>query len=93
MVTGTPARDGLVAVQTPQGFLFSLLMDANRKYQAGLELGRGHARLATDDASIMELADYPVTITDGDDRAMKITTPRDFAIAEMMVKQGRNEHP
>lgn len=87
MVTGTPARDGLVAVQTPQGFLFSALMDANRKYQAGLELGRGHARLATDDASIMELADYPVAITAGDDRAMKITTPRDFAIAEMMVER------
>lgn len=86
-VTGTPARDGLVAVQTPQGFLFSALMDANRKYQAGLELGRGHARLATDDASIMELADYPVSITTGDDRAMKITTPRDFAIAEMMIER------
>lgn len=89
LVTGTPPRDGLMAVQTPQGFLFSALMDANRKYQAGLELGRGHARLATDDASIMELADYPVATTTGDDRAMKITTPRDFAIAEMIVERGR----
>ena len=35
----------------------------------------------------MELADYPVAIATGDDRAMKITTPRDFAIAEMMLER------
>lgn len=91
-ITDTPPRETLRAVQTPQGFLFSFLLDANRKYLAAQELSFGRAEVATDDASIMEIADYAVDIVPGDDQAMKITTPRDFAVAQMLVgDQGGNE--
>jgi 2-C-methyl-D-erythritol 4-phosphate cytidylyltransferase len=38
----------------------------------------------TDDAALIEALGIPVHIVDGDERAMKITTPDDFARAEAL---------
>lgn len=70
-------RDGLWRVQTPQGFHFNALLDAHRTASED----------ATDDAEIFRAAGLAVRIVDGDERAMKITGPADFALAERMMDQ------
>jgi len=64
------------AVQTPQGFTYAALRAAH---------ATPHPQ-ATDDVTVAELAGYPVTLVDGDERAFKVTTPADLARAEAMVQ-------
>jgi 2-C-methyl-D-erythritol 4-phosphate cytidylyltransferase/2-C-methyl-D-erythritol 2,4-cyclodiphosphate synthase len=68
--TSTPDRSQLRRVQTPQGFSFKVLQEAH----AG-------AADATDDAALVAKAGYQVLVIDGEERALKITTPSDLAIA------------
>ncbi|GAB3945778.1 2-C-methyl-D-erythritol 4-phosphate cytidylyltransferase [Corynebacterium tapiri] len=80
-VVATPDRSTLRAVQTPQGFQLAALREANLKYF-------GHPTpgfVATDDASLMELAGHTVHCVEGDARAFKVTTPWDLALAETIV--------
>ena len=51
VVTGTPRRSDMVAVQTPQGFRWDVL---TRAHEAGASLGAEEARAATDDAGLVE---------------------------------------
>lgn len=74
MVSGTPDRAGLRAVQTPQGFRADVL----RRAYAG-DSG------ATDDAALVEQLGEPVFIVDGDELAFKITRPLDLALAEALL--------
>ena len=67
LVTSTPERDGLRAVQTPQGFTW----DALRRAHAG-------GAVATDDAALVERAGGRVLVIEGDPRAEKITTAADL---------------
>ena len=69
-VVGTPRRDRLRAVQTPQGFETSVLVAAHR---AGAERA-GDEALA-------------VVVVAGDERAMKVTTPMDLALAELLLER------
>lgn len=78
VVTGTPDRSALRAIQTPQGFDFRLLADAHRE-------SVDEARAVTDDAMLMERAGVPVATVQGDPYAFKITTPLDLALAEAIV--------
>ena len=55
VITGTPDRASLRAVQTPQGFAREVLVAA---YAGGLE--------ATDDAALVELGGHHVVVVDGD---------------------------
>jgi 2-C-methyl-D-erythritol 4-phosphate cytidylyltransferase len=75
-VTSTPPRESLRAVQTPQGFRREVLERAH----AG---GSG----ATDDAALVELTGVPVTVIDGDPRAVKVTSPRDLDLALTMLQE------
>jgi 2-C-methyl-D-erythritol 4-phosphate cytidylyltransferase len=74
-VAETLDRGALRAVQTPQGFPFSVLREALAGDQAG----------ATDCASMVERLGCPVVCVDGDERAFKITTPADLARAELLT--------
>lgn len=74
VITGTPDRSRLRAVQTPQGFERSVLDAA---YRSGL--------VATDDAALVEAAGHHVRTVDGDPRAFKITTALDLAVAEVLL--------
>ena len=94
-VEQTPARGSLRAAQTPQVFALDQLLDANQKYLATVEIAASHAsqitgnqplQLATDDSSLMEIAGYRVQAVEGDPLAMKITTPMDYRIAELMLQ-------
>lgn len=69
VISETIPRDGLYAVQTPQGFHFETLYNAHRKFRQ---------ETLTDDAALMEKAGVPVTAISGDPDNLKITTPKDL---------------
>jgi len=68
-------RQHLWRVQTPQGFDFNALLSAHAMATQG----------ATDDAEVLRQAGLAVRLVKGDERAMKITGPEDFAAAERML--------
>jgi 2-C-methyl-D-erythritol 4-phosphate cytidylyltransferase len=70
-VVETINRDSLRRVQTPQGFVRSVL----DKVHADPTI------LATDDAALLEVSGYRVQTVAGDERALKITTMDDLHIA------------
>jgi 2-C-methyl-D-erythritol 4-phosphate cytidylyltransferase len=76
VITGTPDRASLRAVQTPQGFAREVLVAA---YSGGLE--------ATDDAALVELGGHHVVVVDGDALAFKVTTVDDLDHAERVLAQ------
>ena len=75
MVTGTPLRSELRAVQTPQGFSAQVLRDA---HDAG-------DLVATDHASLVERLGVSVQTIAGEVRAFKITTPLDLVLARALL--------
>ena len=80
VVTGTPERSKLRAVQTPQVFDFDLLRAALKKAkQEGVPI--------TDDCSAVENIGMSVKIVEGDERNIKVTTPMDLKIAEMLLEE------
>lgn len=82
LVISTPDRSTLRAVQTPQVFDFDLLRAAMKKVQTdGLEV--------TDDCSAVEQLGFKVKIVEGDERNLKVTTPFDLKIAEMLMEEKR----
>ena len=80
LVEATLERSELFAVQTPQVFDTALLLGAlqNAK-QKGLTL--------TDDCSAVEALGMMVLLTDGSEENLKITTPLDLEIAELILKR------
>jgi 2-C-methyl-D-erythritol 4-phosphate cytidylyltransferase len=75
-VTSTPPRESLRGIQTPQGFRREILEHAHAT-------GSG----ATDDAALVELTGVGVTVIDGDPRAVKVTSPRDLALALTILQE------
>lgn len=66
-------RSALVAVQTPQGFVRTVLLAA---HEAGRDL------CVTDDAALVETMGARVVAVPGADESFKITRPWDLAVAE-----------
>ncbi|ROR73231.1 IspD/TarI family cytidylyltransferase [Bogoriella caseilytica] len=81
-VTATLHRAALRAVQTPQGFAGLLLEDA---HAAGAEHGGDEATALSDDAGLVEAMGEQVYVVPGHERALKITTPVDLALAELLL--------
>ena len=75
-VVETLERDDLVAAQTPQAFVASVLRTA---------LG-GDVAGATDCASLVEAAGGRVRIVDGDPRLLKVTDPADLELVAHWLK-------
>ena len=69
-VTSTPDRKTMRRVQTPQGFDLDTLKKA---HASGAD--------ATDDGALVEALGHKVLIINGEERALKITTPTDLATA------------
>jgi 2-C-methyl-D-erythritol 4-phosphate cytidylyltransferase len=80
LVTGTPDRALLRAVQTPQGFDVAALRAAHSSPAAS------HAGI-TDDAMLMEALGIVVHAVEGDPLAFKVTTPFDLTVAEAVLAQ------
>ena len=75
----TPDRSKLKAVQTPQVFDFDLLRGALKQAKLdGAEL--------TDDCSAIERMNMTVRIVDGEETNIKVTTPMDLKLAEMLME-------
>ncbi len=75
-VEETLARDELVAVQTPQGFVASVLREAIA--------GSGDA---TDCSALVEARGGRVKVVAGDPRLLKVTTPEDLALVERRLAE------
>jgi len=72
----TVPRDEYKLVQTPQTFDIQLLKAANRQpYNDGF----------TDDASVVESYGHAITLVEGNRENIKITTPYDLKIAEVLI--------
>ncbi|MDF2520195.1 MAG: 2-C-methyl-D-erythritol 4-phosphate cytidylyltransferase [Clostridia bacterium] len=78
MVSSTPDRDKVWLTQTPQAFKRDIIIKA---HENALENGF----LGTDDAMLAELAGYKVKMVAASYGNMKITTPEDIAIAEVLM--------
>ena len=80
LVESTPDRSTLRAVQTPQVFDYDLLRSA-------LLLCKRDKIPITDDCSAVEQLGMKIKVVEGDERNIKITTPMDLKIAEMLLEE------
>lgn len=79
LVKETPDRARLKAVQTPQVFDIDLIRGALKK-------AADDKAEVTDDCSAVERLGMSVRIVEGDERNLKITTPMDLEIAELLLE-------
>jgi 2-C-methyl-D-erythritol 4-phosphate cytidylyltransferase len=85
-VTDTPDRSSLWQIQTPQGFLYSELMDAYGRL--GQSIDEGCELKITDDAMVMEqFGKRGVHITMGSYTNIKATTREDLEILKIFLKR------
>lgn len=77
IVIGTPPRSNLWAVQTPQVFRSAIIKKAYQQAQEDV----------TDDATLVEQIGGKVKLYLGSYENLKITTPRDLALAELLLKE------
>jgi 2-C-methyl-D-erythritol 4-phosphate cytidylyltransferase/2-C-methyl-D-erythritol 2,4-cyclodiphosphate synthase len=77
-IAKTPDRAQLRAVQTPQAFTFKLILGAHRAMVD---------RETTDDASLIEALGGRVMPVEGERDNIKLTTPEDFAVAELKLTE------
>jgi 2-C-methyl-D-erythritol 4-phosphate cytidylyltransferase len=80
IITHTPDRDQLWAAQTPQGFEVALLKQCH-------DQGQQQNWQVTDDAALLEKCQVPVSIVEGEETNLKVTTPVDLAIAQFILQQ------
>lgn len=80
VVKETLDRSALQAIQTPQVFDKDLLM-------AALKKAAEDKTPITDDCSAVERLGMSVKIVEGDERNIKITTPLDLKIAELLLEE------
>lgn len=83
LVTSTPDRSTLFAVQTPQVFQADLL-------KAALQSALDEDAAITDDCSAVERLGKQVYLTEGNRENIKITTPIDVALAEAIIAMREN---
>ena len=81
-VTETPNRDNLWSVQTPQGMKFKLMKKLYEKLESTNFMG-------TDEAMVAEYFGSAVYIVEGHYQNIKITSPEDLLLAELLMK-GKN---
>ena len=77
IIRETPDRSCLWLAQTPQVFLFDIIA---RAYQMT-------GKKVTDDASLVEALGYKVRVYMGSYENIKVTTPEDLALAELILKR------
>ncbi|WP_199176280.1 IspD/TarI family cytidylyltransferase [Actinomyces qiguomingii] len=88
LVVGTPDRARLRAVQTPQGFTRRTLEEAHRR---GTLRAEDESLAARDDAALVEAMGGEVAVVAGDPLALKVTTPLDLALAEILARRERQQ--
>jgi 2-C-methyl-D-erythritol 4-phosphate cytidylyltransferase/2-C-methyl-D-erythritol 2,4-cyclodiphosphate synthase len=79
LVSSTLPREKLYLIQTPQIFVTDHLAKA-------IALANGSTD-ATDEATLLERAGFPVAVVDGEPTNIKITTEQDLRVAEALIGQ------
>ena len=79
-IAATPDRSTLRAVQTPQVIDRDLLLGA-------LEKAEQDGTAVTDDCSAVEHIGMRVRLVEGEERNLKVTTPLDLKIAELLLEE------
>ena len=74
----TPNRANLVSIQTPQVFKFDEILECHEKI-------RYNGEKVTDDTMVVEKYGYSVYLYDGEYTNIKVTTPEDLILAEMLI--------
>lgn len=77
-------RNKLTVTQTPQAFWRDIVYSAYEKAREVNYTG-------TDSAQVVEFMGYKVTVIEGEDINLKITTPFDFKIAELILNEKNNK--
>ncbi len=80
LVAHTPDRAMLWAAQTPQGFEVAMLKQCHAQ-------GQAKNWTVTDDAALLEKCGVPVSVVQGEETNLKVTTPVDLAIAQFILQQ------
>lgn len=79
-VIKTRERSKLKAALTPQGFWYDIILSA---YKNALEANYQ----GTDSSQLVEFMGYKVSFVEGKDSNIKITTPFDLKVAELIMEQ------
>lgn len=79
IITDTPHRPNLFITQTPQTFKKDI-------YSSGIKFAKDNHLDFTDDCQIVEAIGHKVYMTIGHYSNIKITTPEDVSIAEILLK-------
>ena len=83
LITGTPDRQSLWAVQTPQAFRLSDLLSAH-------EVAAKEEFTGTDDAMLMERAGHPVTVVEGNTATSKSPRRRIWNMRLLQKRKGED---
>ena len=78
LITDTPPRKMLYITQTPQVF-------KRRLYFEGIDFALEHSLDFTDDCQLVEAIGGKIAMTTGDYTNIKITTPEDIRLAEVLL--------
>ncbi|MCE9655477.1 2-C-methyl-D-erythritol 4-phosphate cytidylyltransferase [Clostridium celatum] len=74
----TPDRSSLVAIQTPQVFKYKEILKCHEKVKVNKEV-------VTDDTMVVEKYGYKVYLYEGEYTNIKVTTPEDLILGEMLI--------
>ena len=84
LVTETLERDELWAIQTPQAFSYQQLKKAH-------DVAKQNDFIGTDDAGLVEHIGGRIRLVPGDEENIKLTTPYDIGIAEMILEKRKED--
>jgi 2-C-methyl-D-erythritol 4-phosphate cytidylyltransferase len=79
-VDSTVAREHLVLAQTPQAFRIDVLREA-------FDRAKHDEYYGTDESSLVERLNLPVSIVRGSERNIKITRPADLSLAKFFLEE------
>lgn len=85
LIVDTPHRPSLYITQTPQIF-------KRRLYFEGVDFALEHELDFTDDCQLIESIGTKIYMTTGDYTNIKITTPEDIEIAELLLNRQKGEN-
>ncbi len=85
LIRETVSRQGIWLAQTPQVFRREILLNAYSQHP--------NPSAATDDAEIVEAAEYPVQLVEGSPLNIKVTTKADLKFAELAMKSLPKPNP
>ena len=84
VIETTLSRHSMWRAQTPQAFSYRLIRDAH-------ETARQQGVSGTDDAELLEMEGHPIKIINGSVFNLKITTPDDLKLAEIIWAHARDD--